>query len=82
MDVVFFAYLGTAMVAVIAVFAAIRWIEFGFTKIEDKRRFKMAKSCIKAYNKGQGQMYGTLTRDMTKTINDAILDMANKLEDL
>ena len=82
MDVVFFAYLGSAMVAVIAVFAAIRWIDFGFTKVEDRRWYKMAKGCINAYNKGQGHMYKALTRDMTKTINNAIFEMANKLEDL
>lgn len=82
MDVVFFVYLVSAVVAIIASYAVIRWIDFGFTKVEDGRRYKMAKGCIRTYNKGQGQVYHNLTRDMTRTINDMVFDMAKKFGDL
>lgn len=82
MDKIFFIYLISCALAVIAVFAVLRWIEFGFTKIEDKRRCKMVKACIRCYTDGQEKMVKNMTKTMIKTINDNVFEMARRFEDL
>ena len=47
---VFFVYLISAVIGLIILYACVRWIDFGFTKLEDKRRYKMVKGCIRCYN--------------------------------
>lgn len=75
---VFFVYLISAVIALIALYAVVRWIDFGFTKLEDKRRYKMAKGCIRCYNNGQK----TMAKEAMRAINDNLFDMFQKMGDL
>ena len=75
---VFFVYLISAVIGLIILYACVRWIDFGFTKLEDKRRYKMAKGCIRCYNHGQKQ----LAKSAMRTINDNIFNMFGKIGDL
>ena len=75
---VFFIYLISAVIALIVLYACVRAIDFGFTKLEDKRRCKMAKACIRTFNDGQKQMAKSLIR----SINDSLFDMAKKMGEL
>ena len=74
----FYLYLVSAMVAIVLVYACMRWIDFGFTKKEDKRRYKMAKSCIRCYNDGQKMM----AKSLIKELNNNLYDMYKKMGDL
>lgn len=77
MDPVYLYLIAVAVLAIV-VYACIRWIDFGFTKAEDKRRYKMAKSCIRCYNDGQKQMAKSLIRN----INNNLFKMCQEMSDL
>lgn len=77
MDPVYLYLIAVAVLAIV-VYACIRWIDFGFTKAEDKRRYKMAKGCIRCYNDGQKQMAKSLIRN----INNNLFKMCQEMSDL
>ena len=77
MDGLIMLYIAIAMVAVVAVYACMRWIDFGFTKAEDKRRYKMAKGYTRFYVNEQKQM----AMSLTKKLNHNLFDMIKGYED-
>ena len=77
MDGTIVIYLIAVLVTVVTGYAIMRWIDFGFTKVEDKRRYKMAKGCIRCYNDGQKRM----AMSTIKTLNNNLYEMYNKFED-
>ena len=74
----FYIYLISAMVAIVLVYTGMRWIDYAFTKKEDKRRYRMAKGCIRCYNDGQKMMAKGLIREL----NNNLYDMYKKMGDL
>jgi type III secretory pathway component EscU len=78
MDVIVIGYLVVSVVAVVIGYALVRAIDFGFTKAEDVRRHKFRKDEIKCYHKAQGRM----AMDVTKSINDKMLEMFKNMGDL
>ena len=75
---IFYIYLVAGVIAVVIGYACMRWIDFGFRKVEDKRRCKMAKAVVRCYNDGQKQM----ATSMIRGINDNLLEMYKKFGDL
>lgn len=78
MDVLFIAYLGICVAAVVIGYALVRAIDFKFTEAEDVRRHKFRKDEIKCYHKAQGRM----AMDVTKSINDKMFEMFKNMGDL
>lgn len=76
MDGFIFVYFAAAVVAAVIGYTAIRWIDFGFTKVEDKRRYGMAKGCIRCYNNGQKQMALSLTKELNKNLYEMYRKMS------
>lgn len=88
MDFMYLVYLGILVAVIVGTYALMRWIDYGFgkkeaenkfalTRLEDERRFRMAKGCINAYTTGQQRM----AMSMVKGINDSIFEMAKKMEE-
>ena len=78
MDGTIVIYLIAALVTVVTGYAIMRWIDFGFTKVEDKRRYSYAKGCIRCYNQGQKQM----AMSTIKTLNNNLYEMYKDMSEL
>lgn len=79
MDMTFFIYLITAVVAIFVLYVGVRWVDYRFTiketsysgyvsRINDKGRAKLAKSCIQSFTSGQKQMAKELCHELTENL--------------
>lgn len=69
---VYIEIIGIVLACLIILYAAVRAIDFGFTRLEDRRRFGMATD----YTWFARRQVQYLSKDMITQINDAVANMA------
>ena len=73
----FILYVLVCLVAAIALYAVVRWIDYAFTKREDRRRYGYAVDGLDyAFRKTK-----KMSMSMIKDINNSIFDMAKSMEE-
>lgn len=73
----FFIYLAASMMAIVLVYTAMRAIDYAFSKREDDRHYGYDLGKI---NYARHQL-GKLSRDVSKTINDGLMDAFRNMGD-